>query len=186
MQTISRPSRSHSENTMMFTLIQLWFSQSHFLEIESSCFPLYLSQHLCGWTWHRFNRDIIKFIGKQHYWVAVMGKRCFAFSVAARCSHSMAQIKGDKLRLGWRLGSWLISHCLCDVLNAASTCSHHLMPLLKCKGSQAHELPLLPADCAQWICRAVGVWWIWGENNSSSWTSWLITQWLSMCLCQMT
>lgn len=92
----------------------------------------------------------------------------------------MGQVKGDKLRLGWGLGSWLISHCLCDVLNTASTCS--LVQLPKCKGLWAHELPLLPTDCAQWICRRAGVWWIWGENNCSSWALFVITQWLS-CAC---
>lgn len=147
-----------------------------FLRVRKFLFPPVIITHLCEWTWDRFNSVIIKFGCKQHYWVAIMEKRCFTFSVVFRlCSHSTAQIKGDKLRLPSGLGSWLISHCLHDMLNVASTCSHHVVLLPKCKVSRTRELPLLPTDYAQWICRAAGVWWIWGENNSSSWTSWLIT-----------
>lgn len=125
-----------------------------FLRDRKLLFPPVITTHLCEWTWDRFSSVVIKFGCKQHYWVARTEKRCFTCSVVAPCSHSMTQIKGDKLRLGWGLGSWLISHFLYDVLNTASTCSRHLVLLPKCKGSRAHEPPLLRTDCAQWICRA--------------------------------
>ena len=71
-----------------------------FLRDRKFLFPPVIITHVCEWTWDRFDSVIIKFGCKQHYWFAIMEKRCFMFGVVALCSHSTAQIKGDKLRLG--------------------------------------------------------------------------------------